>query len=324
LDAGPLGQFNLPVTLTPASNTIFFIHPTDGSDDFPGTAAQPWRTVEKALGADQRSGSRVAAVANAGNNVVVTILGGANTENVVGAINTPALLAGSVTVLQAPLPQTFELNMAGNQLTLNKGYKLQDIKITSTFGAAGVGRPQPKAAVLIQHPTAGLANVEVTCTGNPVTCVEVGGGGIHTLRDVTVDVADVNAANIGILNNATLSIVGGRVRLTGNNNAITLIDSVGVLSATGLTVDMTDGSRHVQASTGIDLQARTSLVTNSTIKVSNAAGATGIRVQPGANPSTVDDNEFIGLGAGVGVNGRGNLSSFRNNTFRGGFTREFQ
>jgi hypothetical protein len=47
------------------------------------------------------------------------------------------LSAGSVTVLQAPFKKTFTLNMGGNQLILNKGYKLQDIKITSAVAGAG-------------------------------------------------------------------------------------------------------------------------------------------------------------------------------------------
>jgi hypothetical protein len=153
LDAGPLGQFKLPVTITPISKTTFFIDPTDGNDAFPGTAALPWKTVEKALDSSQDSGSKVEAAANAGNNVVVTILGGTNTENVTSNINTPALSAGSVTVLKAPSAGTFTLNMAGNTLTLNKGYKLQDIKITSNVGSGNI-------AVRITHPTAGLASVE--------------------------------------------------------------------------------------------------------------------------------------------------------------------
>jgi hypothetical protein len=52
---------------------------------------------------------------------------------------------------------------------------------------------------------------------------------------------------------------------------ITLIDSQGVLTVTGLTVDMTNGG-HAQASTGINLQAPRSSVTGSTIKVSNSRG----------------------------------------------------
>jgi hypothetical protein len=322
LDAGSLGKFNLPVTITPASNTTFFIDPVNGNDAFPstGTAAQPWKTVEKALDSAQPSGLQVAAAASAGNDVVVTILGGANTEPVGNNINTPVLVAGSVTVLQAPFPKTFTLNMGTKQLTLNKGYKLQDINITST--AAGT-------AVKITHPTAGLASVDVKCTGGALlTCVQVVGAGSHTLKDVRVDVTDATANNIGIQNNdasANLSIVGGRVRPTGNSNVIKLIDSLGVLTVTGLEVDMTNGG-HTQNSTGIILRAATSLVTGSTIKVSNKAGATGIDVQGTANPSTVVGNTFKGSGNGIGVQGGSNLSPdvLLNNTFSGTFTTQVQ
>jgi len=329
LDAGKLGKFNLPVTITPASNTTFFIDPVNGNDAFPGTgtAAKPWQTVKNALDITKPSGSQVAAVASAGNDVVVTILGGTFTETVSANINTQALSAGSVTVLQAPFKKTFTLNMGTNKLSLNKGYKLQDINITSNF----VG-----TAVQITHPTAGLASVDVTCnTPNPnnVICVEVEGAGSHILKDVRVDVTDATANNVGIRNNdasANLSIVGSivggsRVRPTGNANVITLIDSKGVLTATGLEVDMTNIG-HTQNSTGIILRAATSLVTGSTIKVSNKAGAVGIDVQGTANPSTVVGNTFKGSGNGIGVKGGSNLSPdvLSNNTFSGAFTTQVQ
>jgi hypothetical protein len=288
------------------------------------------------LDINQNPGSRVAAVANAGNDVVVTILGGDNVERVpaaVGVINTPDLLAGSVTVLQAPFPKTFKLDLATNAipLILNKGYKLQDIKIDSTFGVAPPVAPAP--AVKINHPTAGLASVDVKCdpgAGNQVFCVEVAGGGFHILPDVRVDVKDTSAVNVGILNNdvnVDLTIVGGRVRPTANASPITLIDSQGVLTVRGLEVDMTNAG-HSQASTGIVLRAAGSLVTNSTIKVCNNAAATGIDVKATASPSTVKGNTFIGPGApnGIGVKGGANLlfNALLNNTFVGGFGVEVQ
>jgi hypothetical protein len=325
LDAGPLGQFNLPVTITPTSNTIFFIDPTNGNDAFPGTAAQPWKTVENALNITQLSGSKVALAASLGNDVVVTILGGTNvTQTVNNNINTPALSVGSVTVLQAPFKKTFTLDLATNNktLTLNQGYKLQDINITCNLPGGGT-------AVTITHPTAGLASVDVTCAGvaaSAVTCVEVQGVGSHTLKDVKVDVVDANTGNIGILNNANgnLSIVGGEVRLTktSSHQPITLINSQGVLTVTGLTVDMTDNNTHTKASKGIILNAAGSFVTGSTIKVSNNSGAIGIKVENTASKSTVEGNTFFGSGNGYGVKGNNNLSSdaFLKNTFVGGFT----
>jgi hypothetical protein len=324
LKAGPLGQFKLPVTITPASKTIFFIDPTPtglGNDNSPGTAALPWKTVANALKATETTGLKVATVASLGNDVVVTILGGANTENVGAPINTPALSAGSVTVLQAPSAGTFELNMGVNQLTLNKGYRLQDIKINSS--AAGT-------AVQINHPTAGLASVEVECTGSGVKCVKVVGAGSHTLRDVTVGVKDNAAANIGIRSeaNADLTIVGGEVRLiaSGSNSSITLIDSQGVLTVTGLTVDMTGGASPTGDNQGIVLNAPGSLVTGSTIRVNNgSSSAKGIIVQTSASKSTVKGNTFIGSGNNsVAITGGSNLFSgvtgaLVNNNFSGSF-----
>jgi hypothetical protein len=320
LKAGPLGQFKLPVTITPASNTaVFFIDPVSGNDGFPGTgtAAKPWKTVQQALVTTSPSGSQLAAVASAGNDVVVTILGGTKTETVGNDITTPALVAGSVTVLQAPFPKTFTLDMTNKQLTLNQGYKLQDININSNFSGT---------AVTINHPTAGLASVDVTCGTSATTCVEVKGAGFHILKDVTVDAANAGSA-IGILNNdasINLTIVGGRVRTTGNAGAVTLIDSKGVLTATGLTVDMTNGG-HAQASTGIVLQAAGSSVTGSTISISNPSSpsAKGINVQAG--PSTVKGNTFIGSGSNsVAITGGINLFSgvtgaLVNNNFSGSF-----
>jgi hypothetical protein len=330
LKAGPLGQFKLPVTITPASNTIFFIDPrTDGigNDNFPGTAARPWRSVENALKLTETTGSRVALVASAGNDVVVTILAG-GTEGA-AAINTPNLPAGSVTVLKAPSAGTFTLNMGGNQLTLNKGYKLQGIKITSNVG----GSTTIPRAVKITDPTAGLASVDVECTpssSSKVYCVEVAGAGSHTLRDVSVGVKDTDSANIGILidANATLSIVGGKVRVTDNTNSITLIQADGVLTATGLTVDMTNsgGTAHTQNSTGIVLNAAGSSVTGSTIKMNKGASggdAIGIDVLGNAQPSTVEGNTFnassLGAGNAIGIMNGGRLSPnpLLRNTFVG-------
>jgi hypothetical protein len=278
-------------------------------------------------------------VASAGNNVVVTILGGANIEPVNNNINTPTLSAGSVTVLQAPFPKTFTLDLTtstGKTLTLNKGYKLQDINITSNLPATG------GTAVTIAHPTAGLASVDVTCAGvaaNAVTCVEVQGAGSHILKDVRVDVTDLNAGNFGIKNNDTsinLTIVGGRVRPIGDNNPIKLIDSQGVLTVKGLTVDMTGGGApnplHARASTGILLRAPGSSVTGSTITVNDGPNASnkaiGIDVQGTASKSTVKDNVFIAVGNNtVGVNGNGNLfftADIPNNNFLGNFGAKVQ
>jgi hypothetical protein len=327
-----LGQFKLPVTITPASNTIFFIDPRPGvgDDNNPGTAARPWKLVENVLNINEPTGLRVAAVASAGNDVVVTILTG-STEDA-AAINTPNLPAGSVTVLKAPSAETFTLNMGANQLTLNKGYKLQDIKINFNFGSS------PGTGVTIAHPTAGLASVDVTCNGTGVKCVKVTGSGSLTLiKDVTVEVKDNDGGNTGILidANASLSIVGGIVKLTGtaSQQPITLINAQGVLTATGLTVDMTGGSTaHRQNSKGIVLNKPGSSVTGSTIKVNKGVDASnpaiGIKVQLQANPSIVGDSTFIGPDDpdphAIGVDGRDNLSSFRNNNFVGRFTTPFR
>jgi hypothetical protein len=331
LDAGPLGQFKLPVTITSAPNTLFFIDSQGGSDNNPGTAARPWQSVKNVLDGNQPTGLRVATVASAGNDVVVTILkSGTTSEPVSNSISTPNLPAGSVTVLKAPSAGTFTLNMAGSKLILNKGYKLQDINITSSISGTATSL---ETAVKINHPMAGLASVDVTCSGTDVICVRVEGAGSHTLKEVRVDVAANNAGtlkNIGILNNdanANLSIIGGRVRPTSNGNPVTLIESNGVLIVTGLTVDMTNAS-HVQNSTGIVLNAPGSLVTGSTIKMNKGNGGTaiGIDVKPGASKSTVEGNTFegnaTGTGSSTGVNGNNNLSfdASTKNTFVGIFT----
>jgi hypothetical protein len=314
-----LGQFNLPVTITPASNKIFFIDPVNGDDTSEGTAAEPWKSLKNVLDRAQATGARVFRAASAGNDVVVTILAGGTETGITGNISTPNLPAGSVTVLKAPSAETFTLNMGSNQLTLNKGYKLQDIRIDFNFGSSG-----GTTAVTIAHPTAGLASVEVTCdNGSNVKCVEVQGAGSHTLRDVTVKV-EAKSGNVGIKNNtgANLSIVGGEVQLiepTSSPGAITLINAQEVLTATGLTVDMTGGG-HSQNSIGIALNKAGSSVTGSTIKVNNctitsctSAGerAVGIDIQHTAGKSTVARNNFIGPGTGtktVGIRGGSKLS----------------
>jgi len=325
LKAGPLGQFKLPVTITPASNTIFFIDPTNGDDNSLGTAARPWQSVKNVLDGNQPTGLRVAAAASAGNDVVVTILGGDDvTQNANGAITTPTLFAGSVTVLKAPSAGTFTLNMGSNTLTLNKGYRLQDIEINYSAPSSSSGSA---TVVTINDPTAGLASVKVTCNGTSsyqITCVKVTGAGSHTLRDVKVKVNTTSANNTAIKNeaNTNLTIVGGVVELTGNDAAITLINAQGVLTATSLTVDMTGGG-HQRASTGIVLNKAGSSVTGSTIKVNNGPGgaggnAIGINVQAG--PSTVKNTTFFGNGNSIAISGSNNLSQDSgNNAFSGTF-----
>jgi hypothetical protein len=337
LDAGPLGQFKLPVTITPASNTIFFIDSVDGDDNFPGTAARPWKFVKHVLDSNQPTGLRVAAAASAGNDVVVTILkAGTTSESVGNSISTPNLPAGSVTVLKAPSAGTFTLNLGEKTLTLNKGYKLQDININSNFTSASGS----VTVVTIEHPTAGLASVNVKCEGTPsyaITCVKVTGAGFHTLKDVTVDVQDSNASNIGILinANANLSIVGGIVKLTAttpstSQQPITLIQANGVLTATGLTVDMSGGNAahtaHTKNSKGIVLNAAGSSVTGSTIKVNQGpSGGNAIGIDVQAGPSTVENNTFIGPDVNparaIGINGASNApNASTRNTFVRNFT----
>jgi len=263
---------------------------------------------------------------------VVTILAGGTETGIASNISTPNLPAGSVTVLKAPSAGTFTLNMGDKTLTLNEGYKLQDIDITSNFTSSSGS----VTVVTINAPTAGLASVNVKCEGTSnytITCVKVTGSGSHTLKDVTVDVKDSNASNIGILidANANLSIVGGIVKLTAepntnNQKPITLIQSDGVLIATGLTVDMTGGNtEHTQGSKGIVLNAARSLVTSSTIKLNrpttNSVNAIGIDVQ--VNSPAVEGNTFFkvggvgGNGNAIGVKGVSRLSSLSRNTFVG-------
>jgi len=165
--------------------------------------------------------------------------------------------------------------------------------------------------------------------------VEVRGAGFHTLKDVTVDVA-AESGNVGIQtqNDVNLSIIGGEVRLTGDSDQITLIQSNGVLTATGLTVDMTDGldasgdTNHTRNSTGIVLNAPGSLVTGSSIYVNDGyngpAYSIGISVQAAASKSTVEDNTIIGFGDSIGIQGANNLFSgvlgtLLKNKFRGSF-----
>jgi len=134
--------------------------------------------------------------------------------------------------------------------------------------------------------------------------------------------------NIGIQNSdntASLSIIGGTVQPidpdsdpSTTSNPITLIDSQGPLTVTGLEVNMTN-ARHEKASTGIVLRARGSSVTGSTIRVPtpSTGSAVGIEVQA---ISIVEGNTFIGAGANsVGITGGDNLlnNALLTNNFSG-------
>ena len=210
--------------------------------------------------------------------------------------------------------------MAGSTLTLNKGYKLQDINITTAVNAlANTG------AITITDPSAGLTSVNITCTATAAAngaCLLVKGSGFHTLKNVKVAFNDGIAGVIGIKGNdanVALNIVGGSVKPTTNTAGVTGILSEGVLTAAGVTVDMSAGG-HTKASTGIKFNGSGSSVTGSNITVSNDPAAIGVKAN-GSN-SVVKGNTFTAAGKGIGINGITNLPGFSltDNTFVGNFT----
>ena len=164
---------------------------------------------------------------NGGTDVTVTVMvTGTATESVAGNISTLTLDRGSVTVVG---PSGFKLQLNGNLLTLNKGYRLKGFKITS--GDPG-GSGTKAAAIKLAGVGTSLENMKIDCeglgnNGTPFTnlgdrCIEVTAltlGGTILLQGLEVKIkGDKNytAAIVHAGNNTTLEVVGSTIQSTGS------------------------------------------------------------------------------------------------------------
>jgi hypothetical protein len=237
-----------PPTPTPTPTSVFFfVDPANGSDTNLGTAIEPFKTVEYALATSivSSAANTTGSGTDGGTDVTVTIVG-AGTQNVSGPISTPNLTRGSVTVVG---PSNFNLNLNGNLLTLNKGYRLKGFRITSG-DPTGTG-----AAITLAGVGTSLNNMEIDCTGlgtagTPFTdlgdrCIEVTAeGGTITLKGLKVQIKgdqDYTAAIVHAGNNTTLEVVDSTIESTssGGQGVVGVLgsDSAGPVIVQSSTVD---------------------------------------------------------------------------------------
>jgi hypothetical protein len=248
-------------------------------------------------------------------------------------------------------PSGFNLNLSGNLLTLNKGYRLKGFKITS----GDPGGPGTKAAAItLAGVGTSLENMKIDCEGLGTVgtsftslgdrCIEVTAltlGGTILLQGLEVEIRGNQDQNYtaGIVHNGsdtTLRVVGSTIRSTGRGG-IGVVGVLGLGGAPGALV----GPVIVQSSTvdlesidsGTDTEPNIAILLNvgdsavlgpsSKIKLNGDAtnhpkGAIGIKASHSSGTVTVEGTIFS-TGAnqvGIGINKAGGGSlDLVNNTF---------
>jgi len=259
---------------------------------------------------------------NGGTDVTVTVMvTGTATESVAGNISTLTLDRGSVTVVG---PSGFKLQLNGNLLTLNKGYRLKGFKITS--GDPG-GSGTKAAAIKLAGVGTSLENMKIDCeglgnNGTPFTnlgdrCIEVTAltlGGTILLQGLEVKIkGDKNytAAIVHAGNNTTLEVVGSTIQSTGSGGqgVVGVLGgaSAGPVIVQSSTVDLksiTTGTNS-NASIAVWLKVGGSKVLGPSsqikLKGNTANSAIGIRASNSSGTVTVDGTTFSTGTNGVGI-----------------------
>jgi hypothetical protein len=314
----------------------------EGDNTNPGTATQPFQTVEYALTTDvvRAAANTTGSGTGGGTDVTVTIVRAA-TQGVSSNISTPNLTKGSVTVVG---PSGFNLNLSGKLLTLNKGYRLKGFKITS----GDPGGPTPTAAINLAGVGTSLENMKIDCKdlgtgGTPFTslgdrCIAVTAltlGGTILLQGLEVQIKgdkDYTAAIVHAGNNTTLEVVGSTIESTGSNG----LGVVGVLggASAGPVIVQSSTVNLESITSGTDLKPSIAVWLNvggskvlgpsSKIKLNgntaNQLGAIGIKASHSSGSVIVDGTTFstgtneVGIGIKNAATGTGTLS-LGTNTF---------
>jgi hypothetical protein len=306
----------------------------NGSNANPGTAIEPFKTVEYALATPIVS----SAANTTGSDVTVKIVAAGN-QTASNDITTPNLTKGSVTVVG---PSDFNLNLNGNLLTLNKGYRLKGFTITS--GNPGAG--QKRAAIKLAGVGTSLNNMEIDCTslgtaGTPFTalgdrCIEVTAeGGTITLEGLEVKIPSDQSYTAAIVhagNNTTLEVVGSTIKSFGTTGGKGVVGVLGGASAGPVivqssTVDLgsINSGNNTQPNIAIWLNVGGSKVLGPSSEINlnaagmgNEQGAIGIKASHSSGTVKVDGITFStqnnGFGIGIKKAGTGSLD-IGTNTF---------
>jgi hypothetical protein len=204
------------------------VDPVSGSDTNPGTANQPFQTVKYALTTPivSSAANTAGSGTDGGTDVTVTIVR-AGTQDVSGGdISTPSLDRGSVTVVG---PSGFNLNLSGNFLTLDKGYRLQGFKIES----GDPGGNAAKAAITLNAAGTPLKDMLIDCRGLDTVGSAVVGSGDRCI-EVTASSATpatVTLDNVDVLITGDKNFTAG-IRHVGTRTILRVINGSSVV-ATG-------------------------------------------------------------------------------------------
>jgi len=188
-----------------------------------------------------------------GTNVIVRIIA-SGTENNPGGITSRALTAGSVTVLPNS-GVSFTLNLNGNLLTLNEGYRLQGFRIESGDPR---GSGTAKAAITLNAGGTPLKDMVIDCTGitAPSGVNRVGEGdkcvhvpqsvsGTVTLENVRITIPSDKNFVTGILHEGS-----GTLKVTNGSSVVAAVSATGTArGVVGIYGNTTFGSVEVVRST---------------------------------------------------------------------------
>jgi len=331
------------------------VDPVSGRDTNPGTATQPFLTVQYALTTPivSSAANTIGSGTGGGTDVTVTIVSAAtqyvDVSSSIRNISTPTLDRGSVTVVG---PSDFNLELNNKPLILNKGYRLKGFKITSGDPDGSMTRA---AAIKLAGVGTSLENMKIDCenlgtagstSGTSIIwgdrCIEVTAstlGGTILLQGLEVVIKGDRNYTAAIVHNGsdtTLRVVGSTIRSTGTGGR-------GVVGVLG---EASAGPVIVQSSTvdlesinsGTDTEPNIAILLNvgdsevlgpsSKIKLNgdasssppnNPKGAIGIKASHPSGSVIVNGTTFSTRAneVGIGINraGAGTLSLGINNTF---------
>lgn len=248
--AGPINTVVVPVEVTAGSFVQFFVNPLTGNDAGSGTAASPFQTLEAVLNPTTAPGEivRAQALASGGSDVVVTIVSPSLATETIGAnVEQPTLPQGTITV-NGPGASNFEVDLNGSALTLNKGLKLNNFKISDLAAGSNITLAEDGSAIsnatiavdggriFLDDEGTSISNATIACE-NISPCIEMLSGSSLTGSKVTHatagdDVIFVEAGSTVSDNKVTVKGGATAIETTGTGN-ISLLNNEITLNTPG-------------------------------------------------------------------------------------------
>jgi len=304
------------ITVTPTDFNVFFVDPVNGDDNNNGRASTPFKTLAGVLKNGQNPANLVQARANLGNSVTVNVINpsSSQTENLTGAIASGQgagssiggpgdLIAGSITIIGPGIDSTskYTLNLASNNLGLDKGVTLKNLKITTSGGS-----------IQLNGGTADSLDVNSTANASIFDMTTVGAlGGTIINSKVKISASGTLTKFINsttLTNDNTLIIIGNEFSLA---SGVTITNAAGafinIAPAGKGTVEFRDNTLSakftaagVAADSGIRFQGNngnkdTFIFTGNTVTHDNIGAATAVKfdtlaLTPDGDLVTVNNN----------------------------------